>query len=83
MGGERPASSIERQSSFAERMASDFDTTLLRNLVWLRIENDGQLTEERGESLAVYGGDESDNLAASHTRIYGWIFYGKGIRTIM
>jgi len=44
MGVERPDSSVKRQSSFAEEMATDFDTTLLRNLVWLCIENDGQLT---------------------------------------
>jgi len=41
-------------------------------------ELDVPLTEEQGESLAVYGGDESDNSASSHTRICGWIFYGGG-----
>ncbi|WP_262174667.1 hypothetical protein [Haloarcula laminariae] len=44
MDSDRSDSSVDRQSSFAERMASDFDTTLLRNLAWLCIENDGQLS---------------------------------------
>ena len=43
MGVERPAASIDRQSSFAERLSTDFDAWLLRNMVWSFIEADDQL----------------------------------------
>lgn len=43
MGLDRPEASIERQSSFAERLSTDFDAWLLRNTVWSFIEADGQL----------------------------------------
>lgn len=41
--GDRPEASIVRQSSFVKQMAMDFDTELLYDLVWLLIEDDGQL----------------------------------------
>lgn len=43
MGFERPAASIDRQSSFGERLSTDFDAWLLRNMVWSFIEADDQL----------------------------------------
>jgi len=43
MGRDRPAASIDRQSSFAERLSTDFDAWLLRNTVWSFIEADDQL----------------------------------------
>jgi len=43
MGLDRPATSIDRQSSFAKQMATDFEAWLLRNIVWSMIETDDQL----------------------------------------
>ena len=43
MGFERPAASIDRQSNFGERLSTDFDAWLLRNMVWSFIEADDQL----------------------------------------
>jgi len=43
MGIDRPAASIDRQSSFGERLSTDFDAWLLRNMVWSFIEADDQL----------------------------------------
>ena len=43
MGLDRPAASIDRQSSFGERLSTDFDAWLLRNMVWSFIEADDQL----------------------------------------
>ena len=43
MGLDRPAASIDRQSSLGERLSTDFDAWLLRNMVWSFIEADDQL----------------------------------------
>lgn len=43
MGLDRPEASIDRQSSFAERLSTDFEAWLLRNMVWSFIEADDQL----------------------------------------
>lgn len=43
MGLERPAASIDRQSGFAKELSTDFDSWLLRNIVWSVVEADAQL----------------------------------------
>ena len=69
MERDRPAASIDRQSSFAERLSTDFDAWLLRNTVWSFIEADDQLRrlcDGRsivGEAAALRKRQQGDDVA--------------------